>query len=63
MARAFTPLWCISLSVLLVIIILPFFRQGMFLDGVIYAAIAKNLSLRHGTLWQPFYSQTLSRIL
>ncbi|WP_019218068.1 hypothetical protein [Legionella tunisiensis] len=28
------------------------------MDGIIYAAIAKNLSLGYGSLWQPYYSQT-----
>ena len=41
------------------LIIMPLMRQGMFLDGVTYAAIAKNLSLNHGSTWQPFYSATL----
>ena len=56
--RSWYPIWYFSLSMLLVIIILPLTRQGMFMDGVFYAAIAKNLSLGHGTLWQPFYSLT-----
>lgn len=57
--RPFYPLCFLTLSGFLLIIILPLTRQGMFLDGVIYAALAKNLSLGHGTLWEPFYSQTL----
>ena len=56
------PLWFFSLSLFLIVILLPLTRQGMFLDGVIYAAIAKNLALDHGTLWQPFYSQTNFRV-
>ena len=31
----------------------------MFLDGVIYAAISKNMSLGLGSIWQPFYTKTL----
>jgi hypothetical protein len=56
--RLWHPIWYFSLSALLVIIILPLTRQGMFMDGVFYAAIAKNLSLGYGSLWQPFYSHT-----
>lgn len=52
-------LWLFSGALLLIFILNPLLRQGMFLDGVIYAAIAKNLSLDHGTIWQPFYSETL----
>lgn len=57
-SRSWYPLCFFSLSLLLVLIILPLTRQGMFMDGVIYAAIAKNLSLGYGSLWQPYYTQT-----
>ena len=56
--RLWTPLWFFSLSLFLLLIVLPLTRQGMFLDGVIYAAIAKNLALGQGSLWHPFYSKT-----
>lgn len=48
-----------SLSLFLFLIILPLTRQGMFLDGVFYASVAKNLSLGYGSLWQPFFSKTI----
>ena len=56
--RFWRPIWFLAVSLLLMFIILPIVRQGMFLDGVFYAAVAKNLSIGHGTLWQPYYSQT-----
>src|SRR3990167_4418365 len=56
--RRWIPLWLFSLSLLLILFVLPLTRQGMFLDGVLYAAIAKNLALGYGSLWHPFYSQT-----
>lgn len=46
-----------SLYVLLLIV--PLSRQGMYLDGVIYAAVAKNMALSIGTIWQPHYSNTI----
>ena len=52
-------LWLLSTTLFMVSILMPLVRHGMFLDGVTYAAIAKNLSLNHGTLWQPYYSETL----
>ena len=42
--RLWFPLWFFSLSLFLILLILPLARQGMFLDGVLYAAIAKNLA-------------------
>jgi len=53
------PLWLFSLGLLLLIIVIPCTQHGMFLDGVIYAAIAKNESLGYGSLWHPAYSKTL----
>ncbi|MEK7705128.1 MAG: glycosyltransferase family 39 protein [Myxococcota bacterium] len=35
------------------------FSRGMFVDGITYAAIARNLALGRGSFWKPFYTQTL----
>src|SRR5689334_12523447 len=34
-------------------------QRGMFLDGVTYAAISRNLAAGRGTFWDPFYTATL----
>lgn len=36
-----------------------FLQEGMFFDGVTYAAISKNLAHGLGSLWTPHYTQTL----
>lgn len=59
LTHAWRILWLISGALFIGLVLAPLLRQGMFLDGVTYAAIAKNLSLDHGTLWQPFYSETV----
>lgn len=51
-------LWLCALSLLLLFIILPLSRHGMDPDGVLYAAMARNLSLGIGTLWEPSFSIT-----
>lgn len=33
--------------------------RGMFLDGLVYASISRNLVLGEGSLWFPFYTQSL----
>ena len=44
---------------LLLCIVLPLSKHGINnTDGVLYAAMAKNLSLGIGTLWAPIYSLT-----
>ncbi len=35
------------------------FLDGMFVDGVVYAAVSKNLASGTGTFWTPFYTATL----
>jgi 4-amino-4-deoxy-L-arabinose transferase-like glycosyltransferase len=35
------------------------FVHGMFMDGAIYAVIAKNMALGKGTFWIPYFSDTL----
>lgn len=35
------------------------FTDGMFMDGVIYAAIARNMAVGIGSFWRPEYTETL----
>lgn len=42
-------------------IILPLFiKEGMFVDGIFYATISRNLHLGKGSFWVPFFTETLS---
>src|SRR5262245_45890782 len=34
-------------------------HRGMFVDGVTYAAIARNVALGRGGFWTPFYTATV----
>lgn len=47
-----------TLILYLILLIYPLTQRGMFLDGVVYAAVAKNLALGLGSVWHPFYSDT-----
>ena len=49
----------LAFSTLIFLLISPLFREGLFLDGLTYAAIAKNMANNKGTLWQPFYTESL----
>jgi 4-amino-4-deoxy-L-arabinose transferase-like glycosyltransferase len=52
-------LWLLAIS-MFILSLLPFLVQdGMFLDGVTYAAISKNLANGAGTFWQPQLSKTI----
>lgn len=35
------------------------FTRGLFMDGLIYGSIARNLAEGHGTFWSPQFSETL----
>jgi len=32
---------------------------GMFIDGVVYASIARNMAENYGSFWQPYYTATV----
>ena len=52
--------WVIVLSIFCVLILPDLLAEGMFLDGIIYSDIARNLSIGNGTLWNLKYIETLS---
>lgn len=49
--------WLIA-GVFLIIISPNFLSHGMFMDGVIYASVARNLAESHGSWWAPFFTET-----
>lgn len=49
--------FCLALAVLLFVPNL--LQKGMFVDGVWYAAISKNLAHGIGTFWQPVFTRTM----
>ena len=51
--------WLFTGAVFLSLILPPLLMQGMFMDGMIYGAVARNLSLGHGTFWHLEFSETL----
>lgn len=57
--KSFYPVIFLSFSFFFLFIILPLVTQQMRGDGVIYAGIAKNLSLGFGSIWKPYFTQTV----
>ncbi len=55
----FLPLWLAACAILLGATLPRLAGSGMFLDGVTYAAIARNLALGQGSFWRPHYTATL----
>lgn len=51
--------WFFTISVSALLILPPLVKQSMFLDGLTYASISRNLSVGLGSWWKPHYTQTL----
>ncbi len=51
----------LTMSVLLCLMVPQLFQEGMFMDGLIYSAIAHNLANGFGTYWELSFSQTIMK--
>lgn len=56
---SFAPLWLALAIILCLHVLVHLVQQSMMLDGVIYAAIARNLAAGDGSLWHLQFSGTL----
>jgi 4-amino-4-deoxy-L-arabinose transferase-like glycosyltransferase len=52
------PFYLLTVGVFLIIICRNIFSNGMFLDGLIYSTVARNLSEGAGTFWNPQFTLT-----
>ncbi|HXD93708.1 MAG TPA: glycosyltransferase family 39 protein [Bacteroidia bacterium] len=50
--------WILTIAVINVLIISQLVQDGMFMDGMLYTAVSKNLSEGLGTFWNPHFSKT-----
>lgn len=57
-ARKFPTLLALVLSISGVLLIPALFMDGMFMDGLIYTCVGKNLAAGTGTFWDPQFSAT-----
>jgi len=53
------PFWIFTAAVLIALVVPVLIQDGMFMDGLLYACVAKNLSQGIGTFWHPHYSPTM----
>lgn len=54
-----TPFWLLLVGITLILMSNSLLTEGMFLDGVTYAGISRNMAEGTGTFWNPHYTQTL----
>jgi 4-amino-4-deoxy-L-arabinose transferase-like glycosyltransferase len=53
------PFYLLAIGVFLIIVCQDLLANGMFLDGLIYSTVSKNLAHGIGTFWNPHFSATL----
>jgi hypothetical protein len=51
------PFWVFTTGVFIIAILPSLIQDGMFIDGIQYAAISKNLAHGLGTFWFPYLSE------
>ena len=59
MNRRHLPFWLLTAAIFCGLTLPRLLTEGMFLDGMIYAAISRNLAFGYGSLWKPYFSETL----
>jgi 4-amino-4-deoxy-L-arabinose transferase-like glycosyltransferase len=57
-----SPGWLLSLIVFLALLLPPLFQEGVFIDGLFYGTLARNLAEGQGSFWAPQFSQTYEAV-
>ncbi|MGK0366790.1 MAG: 4-amino-4-deoxy-L-arabinose transferase-like glycosyltransferase, partial [Saprospiraceae bacterium] len=55
------PFRIFTLAIFIVLIVPLLVQDGMFMDGVLYAAVAKNQAEGFGSFWQPIFTDTWNK--
>ena len=61
MKKKNSPFYFITISIFILLIVPVLIQDGMFMDGIQYACISKNLAHGLGTFWHPFLSSTWNK--
>ena len=57
-----TPFWLFLIGLFLILVSNSLLTEGMFLDGVTYACISRNMACGMGSFWYPHYTQTIGAV-
>ena len=57
LSKRFT-FWILTIATINMLIVSQLLQDGMFMDGMLYTSVAKNLSEGIGTFWNPRFSET-----
>jgi len=50
--------WFFTIGLILILVIAPLIQDGIFMDGMLYISVGKNLSQGIGTFWNQSFSKT-----
>ncbi len=53
------PFWLLTLTAVTSLVISQLVQDGMFMDGMIYVTVSRNLAEGVGSFWDPYFSATL----
>jgi len=54
----YLPFWILTISIFIGLIVPILIQDGMFIDGILYTGVSKNLANNIGTFWNPIFSTT-----
>ncbi|UTW60895.1 glycosyltransferase family 39 protein [bacterium SCSIO 12741] len=57
MEQSSRPFYLLTWGVILILLLPILAQDGMFLDGVLYSSVGKNLANGYGTFWAPRFSE------
>ncbi len=56
------PFWLFTISAILILTISQLIQDGVFMDGMLYISVSKNLADGLGTFWEPHFSKTIMTV-
>ena len=51
------PFWILTIVVFIGLLLPKIIQEGMFMDGMLYACVSKNLANSYGTFWLPKFNE------
>ncbi|MCW3070838.1 MAG: hypothetical protein JWO44_728 [Bacteroidetes bacterium] len=52
------PFWLLTFALIIILTLSQLLRDGIFMDGMLYISVSKNLAEGIGTFWDPCFSAT-----
>ena len=57
-----TPFWLLLIGIVLILLSNSLLTEGMFVDGVLYACVSRNMACGMGSFWEPSYTQSIGSV-